>query len=224
MPARERINYDTPVELTPEQIQASQGTRKEEAAPWESYADEMAVKCPPELEAAIADYAQNYHDNTSNQNKEELARQKELSEAAVDEYKWCSKEEYEDIQERIGRVLHRSELVTMLREKLKLNCWYREHPHQDKLTLLVQRTSNDEPIVGCWVKNGYMPEYTVMGFDERGVPVAERHRGWRTVLLQLILKGLLTEEKAHAVFGKAERRCSERYNSILYGVRHRTEE
>lgn len=223
MPAEEQINYDAPSTLTPEQIQAAQGTRLSEKAPWETYEEEMAIKMPPELEAAVMDYAQNYHeDSNSQQNQEELCRQKELSEDAGDEYRWCTKEEYADIESRMGTIIHSSELISKLRDKVGLRCWYRNHPHADKLTLMCQRPGKelDEPEVGCWVKNGWMPEYTVMGFDHNGVPLAEKYRGWRTALLQLILKGFITEDKAHKVFGPATRACADRYNSILYGVRN----
>jgi hypothetical protein len=211
--------------VTPEQINAAQGTRLEEKAPWETYSESLDEKLSPELEAAVAEYATHVHEGeSSNQTKEEYARWKEMNDASVDEYKWCTAEEYKDIQTRMGKILHASELISMLRLKLGIKCWYRAHPHVDKLTLLVQRGDGMiPPEIGCWVQNGYMPEYTVMGFDAHGVPLAEKYRGWRTVLLQLIIKGITTEEKAHKVFGPAERSCADRYNSILYGVRNTME-
>jgi hypothetical protein len=214
-------NVGGEMEPTPQQIMDAQGTRLSEKAPWETYAEELAIESTPELDAAIEQYAQNYHDNSSNQNKEELARWKEMNDASMGEYRWCTAEEYADIESRLGRIMHSSEFISILRNKLHVRCWYREHPHADKITLLVQRGEGMiPPEVACWVKNGYMPEYTVMGFDEHGVPVAERYRGWRTCLLQMIIKGIVTEEKAHKVFGPAERCCAERYNSILYGCRN----
>lgn len=207
---------------TMQEIQAAQGTRLSERAPWETYSEELDVKMSDELAAAVQDYSTRYHDKSSSQNEEELARWKELADASADEYRWCTKEEYADIQARVGRIIHSSELINILRNKLHVRCWYREHPQQDKITLLVQRTGDvmKAPEVGCWVQAGFMPEYTVMGFDDHGVPVAERYRGWRTVLLQLIMKGVMTEEAAHRVFGRAERSCADRYNMILWGLRN----
>lgn len=206
---------------TPQQIQAAQGTRLSERAPWETYGEELDVKMSDELAAQVAEYATTYHDNSSNQNKEELARWKEENDAMMGEYRWCSEEEYADVQCRIGRIIHSSDLINILRNKLKIKCWYRAHPQEDKLTLVVMKGDGMlPPEVGCWVKNGWMPEYTVMGFDDHGGPLAERYRGWRTCLLQLIIKGFVSEEQAHKVFGNAERGCAERYNSILYGVRN----
>lgn len=209
--------------LSPAEINALQGTRlNTEKAPWETYGEELEVKMTPELAAEVADYATRYHDGEStNQNREELARQKELSDGAMDEYRWCSPEEYADVQARIGQIMHHNELITRLR-KIGVRCWLRDHPQPDKVTIMIQRAADvmQKPEVGCWIKNGFMPEFSVMGFDDHGVPVAEKYRGWRTCLLQLILKQVLTEETAHKEFGATDRVCSGRYNSILHGLRN----
>jgi hypothetical protein len=210
---------------TQQEIMASQGTRLSEKNPWETYGQELDIQMTPELAAEVADYATRYHDKkSSSQNEEELARQKELSYESMGEYRWCSEEEYADVQARIGRIMHHSELINRLR-KIGVRCWYRQHPQLDKITLLIQRNKDvmQPPEVGCWVKSGYMPEYSVMGFDEHGVPLAEKYRGWRTCLLQLILKQVLTEDQAHKEFGVAERCCAGRYNSILHGLRNTVE-
>jgi hypothetical protein len=209
---------------TPEQVNAAQGTRLSNKAPWETYGASLDQNLTPEMAAAVAEYASHTHDDSSNESKEELARWKEGNAEVAKEYQWCTPEEYADIQMRFGRIMHSSELINKLRNECKLKCWYRQHPQSDKLTLLIDPTNGlQQPEVGCWVQNGYMPEYTIMGFDDHGVPLAEKYRGWRTVLLQLILKGSLTEEIAHKVFGKAVLPCSERYNSILHGWRNREE-
>jgi hypothetical protein len=44
------------------------------------------------------------------------------------------------------------------------------------------------------------PEWTVMRFNEYNVPTNERYRGWRTVLLALVMSEVLTEEEAHRAF------------------------
>ena len=210
---------------TPAQVNAAQGTRLSSKAPWETYSQELAVETTPELDAQIAEYAEKHYDEaeSSTQTKEALAEQKELSYDAADEYRWLSPEEYADVEARIGRILHSSEFISILRRKLGVQCWYRDHPQPDKLTLVVQKRGQERipPTVGCWVKNGFAPEYSVMGFDDHGVPLAEKYRGWRTCLLQLILKDVITEENAHKVFGAAERTCDERYNRTLHSWRNR---
>lgn len=210
---------------TPDEVMKAQGTRLSEKAPWETYNASLEDNLSPELAAAVDEYASHRHDDSSNETKETLAEWKEGNAEVAREYQWCTPAEYKDIQMRMGRIMHSSELINKLRNELHLKCWYRNHPHADKITLMVQRNDGmAEPEVGCWVQNGYAPEYTVMGFDEQGVPVAEKYRGWRTVILQLVLKGHTTEEKAHKVFGTADRDCAGRYNSILHGIRNTLKE
>ena len=67
-----------------------------------------------------------------------------------------------------------------------------------------------------------MSELSVVRFDERGTPIDEKRRGWRTAILQCILKGLLTEEQANREFGKPKvTPAFARYNQILYEWRKR---
>ena len=204
----------------PEQIKKFQGTRNNEDAPWENYMVDAPMT--PEMEAAVAAYAENVHDDSSNQTKEELCRWKEGNEEVAKEYQWCTPEEYADIQMRFGLIMSHDQLITKLRDGCKLKVFYRQHPHADKLVLLYSdKDGNKKPEMACWVQRGWMPEYTIMGFDDHGVPLAEKYRGWRTVLLQLILKEILTIEVAHKVFGEANLPCAERYNQILHGWRNR---
>src|ERR1035437_5431709 len=205
----------TPIDSNPnpERVKQMQGTRNADAAPWENYMSEQVLT--PEQEKAVAEYASHVHDDSSNQTKEELHRQKELSSEVAKEYQWCTPEEYADILMRFGRIINHDRLIMKLRDECHLKVYYRQHPHADKLTLLYSDSFGmKKPEVACWVQRGWMPEYTIMGFDDHGIPLAEKYRGWRTVLLQLILKGILTEKVAHKVFGEADLPCSGRYNSI----------
>jgi hypothetical protein len=177
----------------------------------------------PEMEAAVAEYASRAHDDSSNQTKEELCRQKEISAEVAKEYQFVKQDEYNNVEERMGRILHSSEFINILRDKVGIKCWYRQHPHADKLTLLVQcEFGIKKPVVACWVQNGFAPELSVMDFDEHGVPLAEHFRGWRTCLLQLLLQGMITEEQINKYFGPPKyTEAWERYNSIVHSWRNR---
>ena len=220
MPEERQINYDAPKALTEEQIQAAQGTRKSVKAPWESYEEEMEIKMPPELEAAVMDYAQHrYEESTSNQNQEELCRQKELSAETSKEYQFVEPDEYNDVEQRMGHILSSAELITIFR-KMGIKCFYRDHPHADKLTLLVQKNPMAEPEVVCWVQRGWMPELSIMGFDEHGIPLAEKFRGWRTCCMQMVLKGVLTEEMINKHLGPPKQTDAyARYNAFMQSCR-----
>jgi hypothetical protein len=194
-------------------------TVDDKRAPWETYSQSLDEKLDPKLEEEIKEYSQKRHEKTSEQNKEELARWEEENTSLAKQYQFLSPAEYANEGERVGTVIHSSVFINKLRKELHLECWYREHPHQDKLTLLV-REGSKEPEIGCWVAKGFMPEYSIVRFDSHGVPLNEKFRGWRTCLLQLILKGIVSEEKAHEVFNKASGPASERYNSTLFEIRN----
>src|ERR1700734_525322 len=85
-----------------------QGTRLKDEAPWLSYESEMKEKLSKELEEEIAEYAKHHYDEaqSSNQAKEELHKQREINEEIAKDYQWLTPEEYEDIEQRIGRVMH----------------------------------------------------------------------------------------------------------------------
>jgi hypothetical protein len=207
--------------LTPQQIQKIQGTRNNESAPWENYMVEEQLT--PEMEAAIATYAENVHDDSSNQTKEELHRWKEGNEEVSKEYQFVAPDEYNNAEERMGRILHSSEFINILRNKVGLKCWYRDHPHADKITLLVQKSfGTQEAEIACWVQRGFMPELSIVRFDDHGVPLNESHRGYRTCLLQMLLKGMVTEEQIIKYFGPAKMTPAwERYNATVHSWRNR---
>ena len=207
--------------MSPEQVKKVQGTRNNDAAPWENYmADEQLT---PEMEAAVAAYSENVHDDSSNQTKEELCRWKEGNEEVAKEYQFVAPDEYNNSDERMGRILHSAEFINILRDRVGLKCWYRTHPHADKVTLLVQMAlGTREPQIACWVQLGFMPELSIMRFDDHGVPLNESHRGYRTCLLQMLLKGMVTEDQITKHFGPARVTPAwERYNATVHSYRNR---
>lgn len=173
-----------------------------------------------ELAKQIEEYALNVHDDSSNQTKEELARQREMSDAVAKEYQFVAPTEYNDVAERTGIVMHS---VTFL-SKLQNNgviCWFAKHPQAGKVTLVYINKLSGKPEVGCWLQSGNMPELSIMNFDDHGVPLAEAFRGWRTGLLQLIMKSVITEKQAIEIFGRPKTtRSFHRYNALLQSFRN----
>lgn len=213
----------TPVDsgLTLEEIQKLQGTRLSDQPRWELYDKEMDhdPTVTPELQKEIDEYSQKHHDSSTNQTKEELQRFEEMNAEAAKQYQFCTPDEYNNVEERTGRVMHSSEFIKKLRS-VGVRCWYRTHGQQGKVTLMIQRKSL-APEVGCWVQLGNMPELSIMRFDEHGIPLDEAYRGWRTCLLQLILKSALTEKQAEEVFGKPKHTAAfHRYNFLLQNFRN----
>ena len=219
------FNRITPLEqmpdLTDEQIAAMQGTRKSEKAPWETYNDQMTERLDPELEAAIAEFASHDpHGHTDSQTQEELCRVKEENDSLARDYQWLNPGEYEDEKARIGRIMHSSELIKKLTEECNMSAVYRPHPQPKRVTLLVDPTLGIQGMqVACWVQFGYMPEYSICNFDDHGVVLQEAYRGWRTVLLQLLVKHMIDEETINRVFGEAVGPAARKYLEISRAFR-----
>lgn len=192
-------------------------TVKDNRAPWETYS--LDEKLDQRLEEEVNEYSKKRHTKTSEQNAEELARWEEENQQLARQYQFLTPDEYRDEGARIGKIIHSSKFLNILRKEFKLNAWYRIHPHKDKLTLIVQR-KNFEPEVACWAMKGFMPEYEIVRFDKYGVPLDSKYRGWRTCCLQMILKGILNEKDVDRVFGRAQGPASERYCSTLFEIRN----
>jgi hypothetical protein len=209
---------------TAQEIQATQGTRLSETNPWDSYGDELGVKMTPELASAVDAYSQKrwQKDKVGSETQEVLAEQREMNDELAQQYQWLTKEEYANQEARVGTVLDYASFIQKLRS-IGLVCHYRQHPHHDKAILYISRNGLSEPELACWAQiNGPMPELSMFNFDDHGVPLAEKRRGWRTCLLQIILKGFITEEVANKLFGKPRlTKEFDRYNSTLYGFRNR---
>jgi hypothetical protein len=225
--AEEQAEFNKQVELLPmpeltqAQIDATQGTRKSEKAPWETYSEQLTETLDPELEAAIAEFAaHDPHGHTDSQTEEELCRVKEENDNLAQEYQWLSPDEYEDEKARIGRIMHSSELIKKLTEECGITAVYRPHPQPKRVTLLVDKTQGIKGLeVACWVQFGYMPEYSIMNFDDHGVVLQEAYRGWRTVLLQLLVQHMIDEETMTRVFGEAVGPAARKYLEIVRGFR-----
>lgn len=85
---------------------------------------------------------------------------------------------------------------------------------------LVNRWGSQKKFL-CAAQNGWMPEFSIMRFDEHFLPQNEQYRGWRTVLLRLIDNGFATEEQVHQIFGKpTDGIGSRRYREELFATRN----
>ena len=208
---------------TAQEVLKTQGTRLSDVSPWDSYDSELAgTPMTPELAAQVADYATKYHQDAkvSAQAQEVLAENREINSDIAAQYQWLKPEDYADVEARIGTVMSHAEFITKLR-KAGVSCEYRQHPHADKATLLWSKDGFTNREVACWVQIGQMPELSIMNFDAYGAPLAERRRGWRTCLLQIILKGILTEAKANEVFGHPKvTKAFDKYNATLQAFRN----
>lgn len=191
----------------------------EQKARWESYADEVVGSDTPEMQAAVDEYAKHRYEGTSTETKEELARWEEGNRELGKQYQWVKPEEYADEAARLGRVLGYDEFISILRNKCGLRCFYREMGSPQKLALWIHKDYMTEAKCAGWVQRPFMREWEVVRFDAKGVPLDSKFRGWRTCLLDLRLKDMLTEEQINKAFGRPIGAVAARYNSVLQSVR-----
>lgn len=141
--------------------------------------------------------------------KETFAREKEISDEMVERYQM---EGQEDLTNRKARMVNPMSTDRFL-EKLRQNgikCFtiYNGHllpdKHPLKKTVALwcippKLTSRARYI--CYLQIPAMYEWSVLALDRHNLPIGEAYRGWRTVLVELIKKEILTEFQAHEIFG-----------------------
>lgn len=132
--------------------------------------------------------------------------------------RWAMQEELRNQPERMGVILSESDFLGKLQGVLtvKVNDWSRRGMRG------ISGWKDGRWQYICAMQCGYMPEYSIMRFDEYDVPTNEEYRGWRTVLLRVITQDFATEEQVHRVFGAAEiNSASRRYRQQLWNYRNR---
>jgi hypothetical protein len=73
----------------------------------------------------------------------------------------------------------------------------------------------------CYLQIPAMYEWSVLRLDRHNIPVGEKFRGWRTVLMELIKKEILTEYQAHKIFGlPSGNKTFRRYQRSLWELRN----
>src|SRR5882762_9688308 len=125
------------------------GTHTSDLAPWETYSREMDLKMSPKMAKEVEIYSQKHHTKSSQQNEEVLAEQVEMSQQLSRQYQFVNPDEYKDTRPRVGRIMHSSELINRLRH-MGISCWYRQHPHADKLILMVQKQTTSPLEIAGW--------------------------------------------------------------------------
>lgn len=134
--------------------------------------------------------------------KEEMIRNKEISDNMVLQYKM---EDQDILANPVGRMVNAISTRDFIK-KLRYNgvkCYTIDNgfPPQT-VALWATLPGTDEVRYICYLQIPAMYEWSVLKLDRHNLPIGEDYRGWRTVLAQLIIKGILSEEQAHTIFGK----------------------
>src|ERR1035437_1541302 len=92
------------------------------------------------------------------------------------------------------------------------------------VALWAVRPGTDKLTYVCFLQTPAMWEWSVLRLDKRGLPAGESYRGWRTVEVQLIEKGIVSEARAHEIFGyPVDGPVSRRFRKNLFWFRNRRE-
>lgn len=210
------------ITLTPDQLELAKRNWRERRNHSTYEDDLMGPEISPALAAEIAEMEARSADyKPTQQALEALAEQQELNADLSEAYQWVNPKDYADEEARKGIVTNSDQLMLRFRNQCQLRCWYGPVQENRYLGLMVQKSEGSQPQYACWVQQGWMPEFEMINFDSHGVPLNSKHRGWRTVLMQLIMNGFLEEAVATRIFGEAVGTAATRYNLFLYQWRNR---
>ena len=144
---------------------------------------------------------------------------------AVRGYRWKSQAELAHWGSRFVNIMHQNEFLRKLNQVGELagfRASYNDFSRYGMRGLnMTQRGGGRYKYSGTAVQAGWMPEYSIMYFDEHFLPTKEQYRGWRTVLLRLIDAGYANEDQVHQIFGKpTDGFGSRRYREELFLTRN----
>lgn len=154
--------------------------------------------------------------------REEYQREKEQSDFQVRSYRWHDQEMLTDEKARIVNIMHSRDFLRKLRENgVQCATFYCGLPDTAGLWAVVPGYEQLGHLYICYIQIPYMCEWSVLRLDAHHLPSGEKYRGWRTVLCRLIEEKVLTEEKAHEIFGEpCSGIVSSRYRNSLFFARN----
>lgn len=86
------------------------------------------------------------------------------------------------------------------------------------------KPGTDHVVPVCYLQVPAMVEWSVLRLDKRGMPNGESYRGWRTVEVQLVEKGIVSEAQAHRIFGyPVDGPVSRKFRRNMFWFRNRRE-
>jgi len=95
------------------------------------------------------------------------------------------------------------EAIKERRERCEGRLWLHDFVNQGRLGISAWVIENGVRVRQCvtHLQHPWSQEWSLLHFNEYDVPSGERRRGWRTAMLELILKGVLTEDEVNRAFG-----------------------
>lgn len=152
--------------------------------------------------------------------KESFQEEKEMSDAQVSSYKMEDQHILTNSVARKVNAMGSRDFILKLR-KNGVRCFTIDNGMPQTVGLWAMKPNSVEPIYVCYIQIPAMYEWSLLRLDAHGLPAGERFRGYRTVISQLIVKKVLTEKRAHEIFGKpTESINGRRYRETLFNFRN----
>lgn len=153
-------------------------------------------------------------------------KEKNFNSEAVKAQRLAHQQDYKNAVARIGHPMSHGELFSRIK-KLFPNLYLTQGRIQGCMALFQIYPGPQPRLNGnsfeylFFVPEGLMPEFSIWEFDEvRDIAIREKMRGWRTCLLRLIKRGLITETQCNKEFGKAIGPASTVWYRELYQYRN----
>jgi hypothetical protein len=158
--------------------------------------------------------------------KEMYLADKETSDEMVEGYKMADQDILTNYKARAVNIMSTRDFITKLRTNgIKCFTLYNGMPQTVGLWAIVPTRTGINVRYVCYLQIPAMIEWSVLDVDAHGLPAGESYRGWRTVLSEMIKKKVISEEKAHEIFGRpTDSIVSRRYRKTLWAYRHRNKD
>lgn len=120
-------------------------------------------------------------------------------------------------RDSVGRALYHNDFIRLLKKLLGPRLIVAPAFFANESSLYVEDLSkvdqNGVQYVG-YIEHGKMQEFSSYKYNEYGVAVDETRRGYRGILMKLIILGYLTEDSVRKVFGACDEKiwCKTLYN------------
>jgi hypothetical protein len=156
--------------------------------------------------------------------QETIASEKEISDKMAFRYKMDHQEDLINETARKVNPWRTRDFIQKLRSS-GIQCFTVDNGFpKSTVALWALKPGTDKLTYVCFLQIPAMWEYSVLQLDKRGLPAGEAYRGWRTVEMQLIEKGIVSEDRANQIFGKpVDGPVSRRFRKNLFWLRNRRE-
>jgi len=156
--------------------------------------------------------------------QESFLADREVSETMARRYKMEDQELLlNEVARKVNPVSTRDFIQKMRSAGIKCYTIEMGYPPQT-VALWAFKPGTDHVVPVCYLQVPAMYEWSILRLDKRGLPNGEAYRGWRTVEVQLVEKGIITEAQAHRIFGRpVDGPVSRKFRQSLHWFRNRRE-